>query len=148
MTILAGTAIVQNNKILLLKTTPDSSQPNTWGPPAGHLDPGETPQQTAIRETKEETGLDVSITGISSIISFGHSDKSYLFVLYTANISGSSSTIHLQPEETSDYTWASLDEIESEKLTFRIPPLKDMMIYALTHESYPLDLYQDLGKIK
>ena len=38
--------------------------------PGGHVQPDETPLETALRETKEETGLDVEIvggTGISSI---------------------------------------------------------------------------------
>ena len=32
-----------------------------WGFPKGHIEPGETQHETAIRETKEETGLDISI---------------------------------------------------------------------------------------
>ena len=34
-----------------------------WMPPGGHVDPDETPEETARRECKEETGLDVQITG-------------------------------------------------------------------------------------
>ena len=32
-------------------------------PPGGHIDPDETPEETARRECKEETGLDVEIIG-------------------------------------------------------------------------------------
>lgn len=32
-------------------------------PPGGHVDPDETPEETAARECKEETGLDVEIVG-------------------------------------------------------------------------------------
>lgn len=34
-----------------------------WMPPGGHVDPNETPEETARRECKEETGLDVEIIG-------------------------------------------------------------------------------------
>jgi 8-oxo-dGTP pyrophosphatase MutT (NUDIX family) len=34
-----------------------------WMPPGGHVDANETPQDTARRECKEETGLDVEIVG-------------------------------------------------------------------------------------
>jgi 8-oxo-dGTP pyrophosphatase MutT (NUDIX family) len=34
-----------------------------WMPPGGHIDPNELPEETARRECKEETGLDVEIIG-------------------------------------------------------------------------------------
>ena len=34
-----------------------------WMPPGGHVDPDELPEETAKRECKEETGLDVEIVG-------------------------------------------------------------------------------------
>lgn len=34
-----------------------------WMPPGGHVDADETPEETARRECKEETGLDVEIIG-------------------------------------------------------------------------------------
>jgi 8-oxo-dGTP pyrophosphatase MutT (NUDIX family) len=34
-----------------------------WMPPGGHVDQDETPEETAQRECKEETGLDVEIIG-------------------------------------------------------------------------------------
>lgn len=36
-----------------------------WMPPGGHVDGDETPEETARRECKEETGLDVEIVGES-----------------------------------------------------------------------------------
>ena len=34
-----------------------------WMPPGGHVDENETPEETAKRECKEETGMDVEIIG-------------------------------------------------------------------------------------
>lgn len=36
-----------------------------WMPPGGHVDPNELPEETAVRECKEETGLDVEILSAS-----------------------------------------------------------------------------------
>ncbi len=34
-----------------------------WMPPGGHIEPNEIPEEAALRECKEETGLDVQILG-------------------------------------------------------------------------------------
>ena len=39
---------------------PEQNLPLYWKPPGGHGNPGETPLQAAVRETREETGLDIS----------------------------------------------------------------------------------------
>lgn len=44
-------------KILLIKNTYDSR----WGIPKGHVDPGETSEQAAVREVEEETGITATI---------------------------------------------------------------------------------------
>jgi len=57
-----STAIISfpENKILLIKrdTIPFKGY---WALPGGRMDPGETIEQTIVREVKEETGLDVVI---------------------------------------------------------------------------------------
>ena len=40
---------------------------NKWLQPGGHIEGLETPIETAIRETKEETGVDIRIVGPSFI---------------------------------------------------------------------------------
>ena len=51
-----GCIIIQKNKVLLIQQTEGH-----WGFPKGHVEDGETEIETAIREVKEETNLDVEI---------------------------------------------------------------------------------------
>lgn len=45
-------------EILLVRPWKDR---DVWGIPKGHVDPGETHEQCAIRETREESGLEVEL---------------------------------------------------------------------------------------
>ena len=56
-----GTAIIitKDNKVLLMKRKGPHGT-GTWSTPGGHLDFGETPEQCAAREAKEEVGMDVT----------------------------------------------------------------------------------------
>lgn len=49
--------IINDEKILLIH----HKKMNVWLPPGGHVEENEIPSDTAIREAKEETGLDVEI---------------------------------------------------------------------------------------
>ena len=49
--------LVKDNKVFLVH----NKKYNKWVPPGGHIEENETPDQTAIRELREEVGLDVEI---------------------------------------------------------------------------------------
>ena len=51
-----GCIIFDNNKVLIIKQTKGH-----WGFPKGHIEENETEEETAVREVKEETGIDVEI---------------------------------------------------------------------------------------
>jgi 8-oxo-dGTP pyrophosphatase MutT (NUDIX family) len=51
--------------------------------PAGHLDPGESLAQAAVRETLEETGWDVRLTSLVVVQQWVNSDSDRHFVRFT-----------------------------------------------------------------
>ena len=70
--------VVENDKgeILMIRRTDNDN----WALPGGAIDLGESVTQAAIRETKEETGIDVEITGLVGI----YSDPKHV-IHYTSN---------------------------------------------------------------
>ena len=57
----AGLLIIYKNKIILAHSTKYLSKFGTYSIPKGKLEEGETHIEAAIRETKEEVGIDISI---------------------------------------------------------------------------------------
>jgi ADP-ribose pyrophosphatase YjhB (NUDIX family) len=74
----AVSVVVTNDagEILLIKRTDN----DYWALPGGTVDIGESLPQAAIRETREETGVDCEITGLSGI----YTDPGHV-ILYTSN---------------------------------------------------------------
>jgi ADP-ribose pyrophosphatase YjhB (NUDIX family) len=58
--------IVAYDGLILLEQREDCGM---WGCPGGRIDPGENITQTAIRETKEETNIDIEVERIFGIYS-------------------------------------------------------------------------------
>jgi len=68
----AGSAVMmpvdEKNRVLLVRQYRLPAGRNLWELPAGRLDPGEKPLQTAIREIREETGITaVPVTKLADI---------------------------------------------------------------------------------
>jgi 8-oxo-dGTP pyrophosphatase MutT (NUDIX family) len=67
----AGVLAVDSTGLLLLQRRRDTGQ---WAIPMGRMEIGETPAQCALRETLEETGVEVEVTGLLGI----YSDPGYI----------------------------------------------------------------------
>ncbi len=51
-----GSIVIKDNKVLLVK-----HKAGHWDFPKGHVEKGETEEETAIREVKEETNIDIDV---------------------------------------------------------------------------------------
>ena len=105
--IAVNVSVLQDNKILL--TQRDDFE--TWILPGGGVEPGESVAQAAIRETKEETGLDVELTGLVGIYSRLGNFLGGHVVLFTGRPIGG--MIKCQPGETIAVKWFPFDQIPS-----------------------------------
>lgn len=63
LSVSADAVIEKSGKIVLIYR---KNFPQGWALPGGHLDAGETLKEAAVREAKEETGLEIEIVNASS----------------------------------------------------------------------------------
>lgn len=93
-------------KVLLVK----NHNGKCWTFPKGHIENNETEQQTALREIKEETGLDVQIEPdfrqTSIYRPFGKIKKKVVFFLARAD----ESKVNIQQNEIDYYLWVTIPE--------------------------------------
>jgi 8-oxo-dGTP diphosphatase len=70
----AFAVILRRDRVLLVR----SWFKRRWQLPGGSLEPGETPWKAALREVKEETGMEARIAGLTGI--YYRRDGSFAFV--------------------------------------------------------------------
>ena len=104
-------AIIDDGKILLTKR--DDFE--VWCLPGGSVEDGESLAEGAVREAKEETGLDVELTRLVGIYSrMGGGMHDVHAVLYAAKPVGGE--LRTQPQETIEVAYFPFDELPTELL--------------------------------
>lgn len=100
-----GCIIINDNKVLLIKQIQGH-----WGFPKGHVEKNETELETAAREVKEETNLDVEIDANKRYTMEYVTDKGKLkqVVLFVAKCTGGE--IKAQECEVNEIKWLDFDE--------------------------------------
>jgi 8-oxo-dGTP diphosphatase len=84
----AGVVLVQQGRVLLVKRRWDP-RAGAWCLPAGFMEAGETPEQSAIRELEEETGLIAQLTGLFGVYAgFDDPRVRAVLILYTGVSTG------------------------------------------------------------
>jgi 8-oxo-dGTP diphosphatase len=81
-------AIVQDGQVLMVRRRHEPFK-GQWTLPSGFLEYGETPEQAAVREVREEIGVEVELTGLVDVLlERGDPRGLCLLVVYAGRIVG------------------------------------------------------------
>ena len=69
---IAIAVVEQEGRYLIGQRGADGPLPGLWEFPGGKVEAGETPEQAAVRECREETGLQVAIVGLLDRLLFSY----------------------------------------------------------------------------
>ena len=108
-----------------------------WALPGGHIEPGETPEQAAVRETLEETGYDVALDRYVGVYRRPQLDDQRH--VYTAHITGGQ-PIRNGPE-TVEVRWYSLDALPRRVTPYLVEIVQD----SVSESGQPIEHIQELS---
>ena len=122
--------LVLNGDRILLEKRANVLGKGTWAPPIGHLDFGETFEQTAMREVQEETGIEIADPKFRVLTNdFFEAENEHSVTVWTEAkyVSGEP---HLKaPEEESEIGWFQWNDLPE--------PLFLSMRHMLDGQTYP-----------
>ena len=139
----AGILFTDGESVLLLKRTGDCRYPGTWAFPGGHGRQGETDISTAIRETKEETGLK-EIPG-HRLESFTSQDghKHFTAFLYRVPKPFDCSL----SDEHSDWEWIPFEELRTRDLHPKLEENLGRYLKAIRRKIWTFDEWRRLTEV-
>jgi ADP-ribose pyrophosphatase YjhB (NUDIX family) len=110
--IAAGTLLQVDSKLVLIRRGIEPGY-GKWGLPAGFLEPGESPEDAALRETEEETGLKVELEGLHGLFSEVRPAYQILLAVYHARVVGgtpqpSNETLEVRAYSAREIPWAEI----------------------------------------
>ncbi|MCK4857731.1 MAG: NUDIX hydrolase [candidate division Zixibacteria bacterium] len=120
----AGVLVVNDGKLLMVKRS-DEPRRGDWCIPAGFIEWDESPQECAVRELKEETGLDIALGKLFNVYC-GVDDPrtNALLILYFGEIIGGNPT---PGDDAAELAFFSREEIpENIAFAAHIQAIKDL----------------------
>lgn len=129
--------VINDDKFLLVQEGKPGRE-GLYNLPGGHIDAHETILEAAVRETKEETGYDVEVTGLVGIYQGIYPALNVSGPVLSARITGGQITVS---DEHQDVIWVTAEQMydmaKNGKLFTQYPPFA--MNHFLTRGALPLD---------
>ncbi|HVK38577.1 MAG TPA: NUDIX domain-containing protein [Candidatus Kapabacteria bacterium] len=108
-TLVVSAGVLSDGRLLMVQEGKEGSH-GLWGLPGGRVEPGERILDAIDREVREETGLDVRVSGITRVVRYynmnGHHTMRFNFVVEP--IGGE---LRVDGTEILDARWMDYDEI-------------------------------------
>ncbi|KQY75149.1 NUDIX hydrolase [Brevundimonas sp. Root1423] len=106
-----GVVCLRGDEVLLIRRGTPPRQ-GEWSLPGGRIEPGERAVDAALRELREETGVEAEITGLIDVVDgvFPEARRHYVLIDYAARwMSGEP----LAGDDATEARFVPLDEVEA-----------------------------------
>jgi 8-oxo-dGTP diphosphatase len=114
--------------LLLKRSSHARAYSGKWDFPGGKAEPNEKFDQALLRETREETGLEISLQSLAGAVEFEINTIHVVCIIMEAHVEPGD--VHLSREHQ-DFTWVALQELPNTDLVE--PLLAFSSMYSRSH---------------
>ncbi len=138
--ITVATVVFSADKYLMVEERDKVTGELVFNQPAGHLEPGESISEAALRETREETGWEVELTGLLGLALYhAPNDFVYYRTTFLARPVATLENQCIDPDIDAVH-WLSYEEILANSDRMRSPLVIDAIEQYRKGLSSPLEL--------
>ena len=130
--------LIKDNEVVVIKYKKGNKKEGYYDIPGGKIEEGESPKQTAIREMKEETGIEIQNLKYKGIMTIEYPDRMFIFDTFI------SKEYEGEPQEFEENTseWIDIDELlKIEKILSNIILLDKFLIKGLIDDNRNFNLH-------
>ena len=130
--------LIKDNEVVVTKYKKGNKKEGYYDIPGGKIEEGESPKQTAIREMKEETGIEIQNLKYKGIMTIEYPNRMFIFDTFI------SKEYEGEPQEFEENTseWIDIDELlKKEKIFSNIILLDKFLIKGLIDDNHNFNLY-------
>ena len=130
--------LIKDNKVVVTKYNKGNKKEGYYDIPGGKIEDGEIPKQTAIREMKEETGIDIKSLKYKGIMTIEYPDRIFLFDVFISN------EYEGKPKDFEENTseWIEINDLlQKEKILSNIIILDRFFIKGLIDDNYNFNMH-------
>ena len=130
--------LIKDNKVVVTKYKKGNRKEGYYDIPGGKIEEGEIPKQTAVREMKEETGIDIKNLKYKGIMIIEYPDRKFVFDTFISN------EYDGEPQEFEENTseWINMNELlQKEKILSNIMILDRFFINGLIKDNYNFSMH-------
>lgn len=140
--ITVATVVERDGRYLLVEESPHGSP--VLNQPAGHVEPGETLAEGAVRETLEETGQHVEPTDLVGVYIWTSpvNGATYYRFCFAARWLGAAADARIDPDIDAHH-WYTLEELRARAAMHRSPLVLRCVEDHAAGRRYPLELVHD-----
>lgn len=135
--------IIKDNSVVVTKYKSGNRKEGYYDIPGGKIEEGEMPEQTVLREVKEETGLIVDNLKYKGIIITEYPDRKFIFETFvTSSYKG-----ELQEFEENTSEWINIEELlKKDKVLSNIMMLDRFFIKGLLDDDSNFEIHINVNE--
>ena len=133
--IVTAAVITRDDRVLVTRRKKDSHLGGQWEFPGGKMEPGESPEESLVRELQEELGVEIEVAHILEVVFHRYPERDVLLLFYSCELLDGEPW----PVDVEEVAWVSRPELPHLDWVPADVPFVDWLVESAEEDEEELD---------